>query len=379
MTMLLSTDFSNPAGLTWAALGDGGNPFVAGKGCGGSAAFTCLDGGWLGVFPNFFGVPDGEETGVPALTVRQSIALYSDPTGATTPEAYDYTLIYAYGSPPHFSPTPPYPIIQFCSAVLRVNRLGGLLLDRGNGGWSFPSDGNLGDPYATDVGYVFDSAPNGSLPIDGVMHALEMALSATPSSLTWDVRVDGTSVMSGTDSWGGPQSWFISGTVGYCTDVPSVFPFPDPPPACGNFVQAAYFDHVGLFSYHQGSGVDAPGCNSKFTTAWAHVEVEDVASAGAYTACAGAPAVTANSCCLTERPPGVPSPPPKIPLVKCAPQSIISSPSPSAGCSKGGTGWRRTYTGPSGKVPIGADPVDGETMTGKTAVHLWIEITHTNY
>lgn len=74
-----------------------------------------------------------------------------------------------------------------------------------------------------------------------------------------------------------------------------------------------------------------------------------------------------------------PQAPPKIPLVKCAPQSIISSPTPNAGCSKGGTGWRRTYYGPSGTVPIGADPVDGETMTGKTAAHLWIEITHTSY
>ncbi len=76
---------------------------------------------------------------------------------------------------------------------------------------------------------------------------------------------------------------------------------------------------------------------------------------------------------------GPPPAPPKIPLVKCAPQSIVSSPSPNAGCSKGGTGWRRTYYGPSGTVPIGADPVDGETMTGKTSAHLWIEITHTDY
>lgn len=90
------------------------------------------------------------------------------------------------------------------------------------------------------------------------------------------------------------------------------------------------------------------------------------------------PLVTTNTAlrpCVISPPPAAP----KIPLVKCAPQSIISSPSPNAGCSKGGTGWRRTYNGPSGTVPIGADPVDGETMTGKTAAHLWIEITHTNY
>lgn len=86
----------------------------------------------------------------------------------------------------------------------------------------------------------------------------------------------------------------------------------------------------------------------------------------------GTPTVVTPS---TDPPPA----PPRIPLVKCAPQSIISSPSHNAGCSKGGTGWRRTYYGPSGTVPIGADPVDGETMTGKTASHLWIEITHTNY
>jgi hypothetical protein len=90
------------------------------------------------------------------------------------------------------------------------------------------------------------------------------------------------------------------------------------------------------------------------------------------------PLVTANT---SLRPCGLPAPagPPKIPLVKCAPMSIITSPKPNAGCSKGGVGWRRTYYGPSGRVPIGADPPDGETMTGKTAIHMWLEIKHTSY
>lgn len=58
---------------------------------------------------------------------------------------------------------------------------------------------------------------------------------------------------------------------------------------------------------------------------------------------------------------------------------ITSSPSHNAGCNLGGVGYTPTYVGGSGAMPVGADPVDGERLTGKRALNLWAELTHTNY
>ncbi len=59
----------------------------------------------------------------------------------------------------------------------------------------------------------------------------------------------------------------------------------------------------------------------------------------------------------------------------------IASPQPAsyvglAGGHEGGTGYVATYVGPSGSVPVGANPADGEPLTGARTVHVWAEITH---
>lgn len=46
------------------------------------------------------------------------------------------------------------------------------------------------------------------------------------------------------------------------------------------------------------------------------------------------------------------------------------------GSSQGGEGYVPTYTGPSGTVPVAPDPAVGETLTGKTSLHVWVELTH---
>lgn len=46
------------------------------------------------------------------------------------------------------------------------------------------------------------------------------------------------------------------------------------------------------------------------------------------------------------------------------------------GPAEGGVGFTPYYTGISGTVPIGADPSDGEPMTGKKTEIVWVEITH---
>lgn len=75
-----------------------------------------------------------------------------------------------------------------------------------------------------------------------------------------------------------------------------------------------------------------------------------------------------------------PDNPPPIPGNCCVTTpSTVDSPSPSAGCNHGGVGFTVSYTGASGSVPVGADPNDGETLTGKTTAHVWVEITHTAY
>jgi hypothetical protein len=75
-----------------------------------------------------------------------------------------------------------------------------------------------------------------------------------------------------------------------------------------------------------------------------------------------------------------PATPPSVPTVSCKPTTtVLTSPAHSAGCNQGGTGWTPTFTGTSGSVPVGADPVVGETLTGKPGVHVWAEITNTIY
>lgn len=68
-----------------------------------------------------------------------------------------------------------------------------------------------------------------------------------------------------------------------------------------------------------------------------------------------------------------------IPLIPCTPRTIVSSPPRNAGCNQGGVGWTPSYVGASGVVPVGADPVDGELLTGKRSIYLWAEMAHRNY
>lgn len=72
------------------------------------------------------------------------------------------------------------------------------------------------------------------------------------------------------------------------------------------------------------------------------------------------------------------SPPPSalIPLIPKTPTTIVTSPPRSAGCNLGGVGWSPLYTGPSGVVPIGADPIYGELLTGSRIVRVWAEVNH---
>lgn len=68
-----------------------------------------------------------------------------------------------------------------------------------------------------------------------------------------------------------------------------------------------------------------------------------------------------------------------IPLIPCTPTTIVSSPARASGCNQGGVGWTPSYIGASGSVPIGANPTDGETLTGKRVIRVWAEMTHTLY
>ncbi len=45
---------------------------------------------------------------------------------------------------------------------------------------------------------------------------------------------------------------------------------------------------------------------------------------------------------------------------------------------EGGTGYVLTYTGVSGSVPVGADPDEGEPLTGARTLIVWAELTHTS-
>lgn len=66
-----------------------------------------------------------------------------------------------------------------------------------------------------------------------------------------------------------------------------------------------------------------------------------------------------------------------VPLLKPTPETtVLRTPQVSAGSNEGGTGYVPTYVGVSGAVPVGADPTDGETLTGARTLHVWIEVTH---
>lgn len=70
-----------------------------------------------------------------------------------------------------------------------------------------------------------------------------------------------------------------------------------------------------------------------------------------------------------------------IALIPCTSQTIVSSPGRASGCNEGGVGWVPFYSygSASGSVPVGANPVDGETLTGKRTIHLYAQMTHYNY
>jgi hypothetical protein len=63
----------------------------------------------------------------------------------------------------------------------------------------------------------------------------------------------------------------------------------------------------------------------------------------------------------------------------CVTPTGVTSPAKQSGCNTGGTGFTNSYTGPSGVMPIGPDPISGEPLTGKRSIFLWGETTHTNY
>jgi hypothetical protein len=68
-----------------------------------------------------------------------------------------------------------------------------------------------------------------------------------------------------------------------------------------------------------------------------------------------------------------------VPVLKKTPETtVLKTPSSSAGSNQGGVGYVRSYVGVSGTVPIGADPTDGDPLTGVRTMHVWAEVTHLN-
>jgi hypothetical protein len=63
-------------------------------------------------------------------------------------------------------------------------------------------------------------------------------------------------------------------------------------------------------------------------------------------------------------------------LTKAPATAVLTTPSRSAGSNQGGVGYVATYGGISGAVPVGADPDEGEALTGSPTVHVWMELTH---
>jgi hypothetical protein len=76
----------------------------------------------------------------------------------------------------------------------------------------------------------------------------------------------------------------------------------------------------------------------------------------------------------------VPIAPPRAPIEPCTPDSQIGNGGKGkAGCNNGGVGWTRSYTGTPGTVPVHADPTNGEALTGKTAIDVWVELDVVSY
>ena len=71
---------------------------------------------------------------------------------------------------------------------------------------------------------------------------------------------------------------------------------------------------------------------------------------------------------------------PIAPWTPCTPETQVNNGGKGKyGCNTGGTDWVSSYTGPYGNVPQHADPVDGETLDGKAAIDIWMEINHQDY
>ncbi len=66
-----------------------------------------------------------------------------------------------------------------------------------------------------------------------------------------------------------------------------------------------------------------------------------------------------------------------VPVLQKSPETtVLNSPTISAGSNQGGTGYTATYTGASGSVPVGANPAEGDALTGARTIHVWAEVTH---
>jgi hypothetical protein len=75
----------------------------------------------------------------------------------------------------------------------------------------------------------------------------------------------------------------------------------------------------------------------------------------------------------------VPAPVPNQPQAPCDPQASLSGAAKGlSGCNVGGVGWVSSYAGPYGSAPVYPDPADGETLTGKHNVDVWVQIVHTD-
>jgi hypothetical protein len=75
----------------------------------------------------------------------------------------------------------------------------------------------------------------------------------------------------------------------------------------------------------------------------------------------------------------VPLPVPNAPQAPCDPQADLSGASKGqSGCNVGGVGWVSSYFGPYGSFPQHPDPVDGETLTGKSGSISGSRLVHTN-
>lgn len=68
------------------------------------------------------------------------------------------------------------------------------------------------------------------------------------------------------------------------------------------------------------------------------------------------------------------------PITPCDPQTQVGNGGKGQfGCNPGGVGFVPTTISSYGAAIVSADPTDGETLTGKGQVDLWIELVHTDY